>query len=188
MLNLDLENMRVTVDFDGGMIASFNVCKESTGALKIAYDSLKCKKLTAIIKPWRAKRSHDANSFLWSLCDKIAIVMRSSKEEVYRELVKRVGVFESISMRTDAVDSFRRMWGERGLGWFVEVIDDSMLQGYKSVFVYFGSSSYDSAQMSRLLDETIQEAESLGIPTLPDHDIKKIKEEWNAPKQTSEGS
>ena len=46
---------------------------------------------TVALGPKRRKRSLDANAYLWVLCDQIAKVIRSTKEEVYRAAIKRVG-------------------------------------------------------------------------------------------------
>lgn len=188
MLTIDVENLKPAIDYDGNMTVSFTVCPNSAEMVMAAYESIRDKKLVAEVKVWRAKRSLDANAFLWVLCDKIARQLRSTKEEVYRELVKRVGVFETVPIRADAVESFGRMWAGRGLGWFVEVVDDSKLPGYKKVFIYFGSSSYDTAQMSRLIDEAVQEAEALGIPTLPEGEVRQMKEDWDAKVKAHEST
>ena len=178
MITIAAENIRAAVDIDGTMTLSMTVCKPDIPNVRSAYDEIKNNKLSVTIKKWRDKRSMDANAFLWVLCDGIAKVLKSTKEEVYRDLVRRVGVFEIIPIRADAVETFSRMWNGRGLGWFVDVLDDSKLEGYKKVMVYFGSSSYDTEQMSRLIDEAVQEAEGMGIPTLPEPDVKKMKEAW----------
>ena len=178
-MRVNAENLCVSVDFDGKMTLSCTVCNDSAEAIRTAYEGLQGKKLIVTVDLWKAKRSLDANAFLWVLCDSIAKKLRSSKEEVYRELVRRVGVFQIVPIRADAVESVQRMWNGRGLGWFVDVIDDSKLDGYKKVFIYFGTSSYDSAQMARVIDEAIQEAEGMGIPTLPEKDVQKMKEAWH---------
>ena len=54
-------------------------------------ENLKDDKLTIDIKKWRKKRSLDANSYCWVLCDKIAKELSKenivTKEEVYKEMV-----------------------------------------------------------------------------------------------------
>jgi hypothetical protein len=46
------------------------------------------------IKEYHEKRSLDANAYCFVLCQKIANVIRSTKEEVYRKAIKEVGTFE----------------------------------------------------------------------------------------------
>ena len=49
------------------------------------------KLLTVDISQQRKKRSLDANSYAWVLITKIADVLRTSKEELYIEMLKRYG-------------------------------------------------------------------------------------------------
>lgn len=179
MLSLNADNAMVTVDYTGEVRVSFQVAKESRNALKAAYEAIRDKQLSIEVKQRSKKRSLDANAYLWVLCGKIAEAIRSTKEEVYRELVKAVGQYEILPIRANKEEEIIRMWKGRGLGWYAEVIDESKLEGYKKAIFYFGSSVYDGKQMARLIDEAIAEAEGLGIPTLPDNDIQTMKERWH---------
>lgn len=127
----------------------------------------------------RKSRSLDANAYLWVLCQKIAQAVGSTKEEVYRECVKRKGQFVIVPIREDALDTFTARWGGQGVGWPVEVLDNSKLEGYKKVIAYYGSSTYNSQEMSALLDEVISEAKLLGIPTETPDEIALMKARWD---------
>lgn len=119
---------------------------------------------TFSLGPKRRKRSLDANAYLWALCDQIAKDIRSTKEEVYRAAVKRVGVVDTIPMREDAAVEWCRRWRSRGIGWVAETADMG-LDGWVTVMAYWGSSTYSSAEMSRLLDDVVEEAKGLEIET-----------------------
>ena len=138
----------------------------------------KGKKLSVTVEPEKRRRSLDANNYCWQIITKIAEAIRSTKEEVYRKLVHDVGQFEIVPIRTDAVSEFVRMWSGRGLGWFAEVEGDSKLDGYSRVVTYFGSSVYDTRQMSILIDEVVIQAKELGIETLPPVEIEAMKNLW----------
>jgi len=135
----------------------------------------KGKRLSVTVEPVKRRRSLDANSFLWVVISNIAEVIRSTKEEVYRQLVRDVGKFEIVPIRADAVSEFIRMWSSRGLGWFAEVEGDSKLDGYCRVVVYFGSSVYDSRSFSILIDETVSQAKDLGIETASPDELCRMK-------------
>ena len=116
------------------------------------------------LKPYRFKRGNKANSTLWYLCKKIADVVGNTKEDVYKDLIKRVGTFEIVSISSEAVNKFMNNWQLRGLGWLTErtgCFNDS----YEEVVVYYGSSSYDSKEMWILINELISEAQELDIDT-----------------------
>lgn len=141
----------------------------------------------AVIKKHREKRSQDANSYCWVLLRKMAEKLADitpdgktkTKEELYRDNIKDVGVYEPLPIREDAVERFCKSWAEKGIGWFVEIVDDSKLPGYKRVHAYYGSSTYNTAEMSRLIDNIVQECKALDIETLPPHELERLKEEWN---------
>ena len=127
---------------------------------------------------WREARSLNANSYAWVLLDEIAKKTRSTKEEMYRQVISRVGVFEILPIKNEAVDNFVDKWESRGLGWVCEVMRDSKIKGYTNVIAYYGSSVYNTKEMSRLIDEVVQEAQALGIQTIKDIEIKDLMDKW----------
>jgi hypothetical protein len=136
-------------------------------------------KLLAVnITQHRRRRSLDANSYCWVVCQKIAEVIRSTKEEVYRKAIRDVGQFEILPIRDDAVETWIRRWGDKGLGWFAEVMEESKLPGYTKVISYFGSSCYDTREMAILIDELVATAQELGIETLPPSEVDSLKNLW----------
>ena len=135
-------------------------------------------KLSFEIKKFRQKRSLDANAYLWVLCDEIAKTIRGTKEEVYQQAVKDVGVFEFVLLIEKAVDRFIENWNEKGLGWFAEKLDNSKIDGCVKVMVYYGSSTYNTKEMSRLIDYIVDEAEGLGIATKTPDEIANLKSLW----------
>ena len=139
----------------------------------------KGKLLSVVIKPYRQKRSLDANAYCWVLCQKLAEVLKTTKEEVYRKFIRDVGQWEIVPIKEDAVETWIRRWSGKGLGWFAEVIDDSKLDGYKKVISYYGSSVYDSREMAILIDEIVNTAQELDIETKPEAEINSLLKEWN---------
>ena len=123
----------------------------------------------------RKKRSLDANAYLWVLVGKIAAAVGIPSDEVYRNAIRDAGEYTPLPIRTDAVEEFSRKWSQGGTGWFIDVLDDSKLQGYKLVRAFYGSSTYDSAQMSRLIDNVVQDAKALGIETLTPAELARMK-------------
>lgn len=126
----------------------------------------------------RKKRSLDANAYLWLLVGKIAAVAGIPTDDVYRNAIRDAGEFTPLPIRADAVDEFSRIWSAKGIGWFVDILDDSKLPGYKLVRAYNGSSTYDTKQMSRLIDYVVQDAKSLDVETMTDRELSLLKEGW----------
>ena len=132
------------------------------------YEDLKDSAICFDIKKASAKRSRDANAFCWVLIDKIAEKMNLPKTEVYRNAIREIGgVSEMVCVQDKAVERLRAGWEKNGLGWQTDTLP-SKLPGCTNVILFYGSSTYDTAQMARLIDLLIQEAEQLGIPTLRD--------------------
>jgi hypothetical protein len=130
------------------------------------------------LKQWRDKRSLDANAYFWVLLDKLAYKLQKGKTELYRAYIKDIGgVSETVCVKTEAVEELCKGWQHNGVGWQAET-RESKLKGCTNVTLYYGSSTYDTAQMSRLLDLVIQDCEEQGIPTMTPKEIEKLKERW----------
>lgn len=130
------------------------------------------------IKAIRYPRSRDANAYMWVLCDKIAAEVGITKEEVYREHIHNVGVFADIAIQTDRSDAFIEAFESNGTGWIAERQMDCKLPNCDKIRCYYGSSTYDSKQMSRLIDSVIDTAKDLDIETLPPDELERMKEAW----------
>ena len=139
------------------------------------FDKFTGQDVSVEIKKPTKHRTKTANDFCWALCKDIGDALQPPlpKEEVYRRAIEDVGSFETLHIRNDAVDSFRTIWGNRGVGWITKVCDYSPIPGCKAIFAYYGSSTYDSVEMSRLIDYLKADAENMGL-TIP---ISKEEEE-----------
>ena len=146
------------------------------------YDTLKDLDVDVEIKKHNPKRSKDANSMCWAMCSDIGNAIRPPvpKEEVYRRAIREVGEYEPLPIREDAVETFRKRWATKGTGWFAEVIDDSKIPGYKLVFAYYGSSTYDTAAMSRLIDFLKQDMENMGLRIPASKEQEEALAAWGA--------
>lgn len=129
------------------------------------------------IKEHKQKRSLDANAYLWVLISKLQSVLNIPKETIYKDLIKDIGVYEVIPIKNMAVNKFCEAWHKNGLGWITETTK-SKLDGYTNVLAYYGSSEYDSKEMARLIDSTIEECRNLDIETKSDEEIKSLVESW----------
>lgn len=125
-----------------------------------------------ILKPWREKRSLDANAYMWMLLHGIAVELGSTKEEVYEVMIQRYGImarddsgFITVTLRAD--------------------IDKGLLPGHWKLYketpewnVYRlirGTSEYDTKEMSWFLDRVIEEAKDLGVETMTPDELERLK-------------
>ena len=51
-----------------------------------------------------------------------------------------------------------------------------------NVTLYYGSSTYDTKQMSRLIDNIVQDCQAVGIETLTPDKLALLLEEWGDAK------
>ena len=59
---------------------------------------------------------------------------------------------------------------------FTKVLDNGRL--YRVYYVMRGSHTYDTKEMSRLIDGTVSEAKELGIETMTPNEIERMKQQW----------
>lgn len=135
-------------------------------------------KLTIEVKPFRQKRSLDANAYAWVLIDKLAEKIGESKERIYREYIKHIGGnSEIVCVKNHAVQRLCDGWHRNGLGWQTDTFP-SKIGGCTNVVLYYGSSVYDTAQLSRLLDLIIFDCKQFGISTETPDQIALMKARW----------
>lgn len=140
--------------------------------------------MVAALKKITRKRSNDANAYFWVLCGKLAAAARIPKEDIYRDLVRNIGDnFEIFPIRNDAVAKFREAWGDGKLGWVTDIVGPSKITGYTNVCAYYGSSTYNTRQMSALIDLVVQECRMQDIETLTPLELDRLKEEWGCTRK-----
>ena len=132
------------------------------------------KLLVVEVKQYHQHRSLNSNAFLWVMLEKMAGVLNTTKDELYLLMLERYGVFTHLIVKEIAAERIIREWRTvRNLGPVV-------IGGTKGIQLqcYFGSSTYDTAEMSRLIDGVVSECREVGIETLPDETIKSMNYEW----------
>lgn len=127
------------------------------------------------IAEYRARRSLDANAYAWLLLDKLAKKLNSTKELIYLEIIKKVGAFEIIPIKEEAVDEWARKWNAKGLGWVSEIIGESKFRGYVNTINYFGSSVYNTKEMYELINEIVFLCKENDIETMTPDELAKLK-------------
>ena len=172
--------MRVTgkiidasVDFFTG-VPRLTLAVNEKNDLLHGYDDLKdIEKLSIEVKPYRVKRSLNANAYAWKLIGEIADVVRASKDEIYLEMLKRYGQSEIISVLSHVpVNQYFK---------YCEIAGESELNGklFKHYKVFKGSSEFDTREMSILIDGIVSEAKGLGLQTETPDQIAEMKARWS---------
>ena len=166
----------MTINRDG----SQNVTVTVTDDFTAAYEHLKNCEVTVEIKKAHKARSKDANAFCWALCSEIgkAMLPPLSKEDVYRDAIKAVGVYSPVDAVVWDVPIIRSRWESHGTGWFVEVVDDAGT-GKKRLHLFYGTSTYTVDEMRVLLDWLVDQAQQMEIPIpLSKAEEEALLERW----------
>ena len=131
------------------------------------------------VKEHRKKRSLDANAYAWVLINKLADVMRIPPTEVYRQAIQDIsGNNEILPIKEEAVEQFKQAWSHHGLGWICKDMGKSKLPGYRNLMVYYGSSVYNTKQMSDLIENLVQDCKALDIDVMTERERSLLLEEW----------
>ena len=151
------------------LIVSFEIDSRTIDA-----DSLQNVTLDIIAKKQRKHRSLNANALLWSCLGKIAGVLKTDKWSVYLQMLKDYGEYTYVCVKPQAVEMLKRQWRE------CEELGPIMVNGTPAVqmLCYYGSSTYDSKQFSRLLDGVISEMAGMGLETPSQEELRRVAEEW----------
>ena len=138
-------------------------------------DKIKDKILRITVKQYREKRSLDSNAYAWVLMQKIAEAVHSDKWSVYLEMLEKYSrAFTHVIVRPDVVPRFEAEWRTvRNLGE-ITVNGQTGIQ----LQLYFGSSTFDTKEMSVFIDGLVEECRQLEIDTLPPNEIERMKREW----------
>lgn len=167
----------LSVDRRGVTLLTLEINERSVA--ETLYDELnQCEKCEITVKKYRKKRSLDSNAYLWVLIGKLSAKLGIPPETIYREAIRDIGDnYAVMSLKTEAVEKFCRCWKGNGIGWLTDTFP-SVLPGYVNVMAYYGSSTYDTAQMHRLLDVVIAECKEQGIEVRPEEEIESMMKMW----------
>ena len=144
-------------------------------------EELKGLELDIEVKKHREKRSLNANAYCWVLCDKIAKELSKdetivTKEKVYQDAILQIGSFEPMIVEEKAFENFKRIWEKQGLGFLIQEV--SKKDKCVKVHCYYGSSTYNTKEMSLLINILIELATTLHIETKTQAEIDSLLKEW----------
>lgn len=148
-------------------------------------EEIKDNKISIEIKKYRKPRSLDANKYFWKLLQEVCEYKDIDTIEDYKRRVKELGIFKQFKIMTQDVKTFEKIWTDRGIAWFCEISDTEYIGDteFKIINAYYGSSSYNSKQMSRLIDNLVQDCKAAGIETKSDAEINSLLESWDKNEQ-----
>lgn len=138
------------------------------------------------IEKHRRRRSLDANAYFHVLVGKIADKLRISKPRCKNILIGRYGQIEYLDDGVPAVIKTNvdvdQMLEQETLHVVPCGVDRQGGKDINYFRIYRGSHTYDTREMSILIDGTVQEAKEQGIETMTPSEIERMKSAWQARK------
>jgi hypothetical protein len=177
MMNLTGTITGLQRDFESGKPVVLLRVEENLDGI----DDLMGKTLDVVLKIFRKKRSRDANAYFHVLADKIAKKMGRSNDWTKNYLLARYGQRYYVDGRIlmcyfpEILDVSEDPKNHFAPTDEVEIINGRRCCGYQLVR---GSHTYDTKEMSQLIDGTVQEAKDLNIETLSPDDLKRMYAAW----------
>jgi hypothetical protein len=174
-MEITITKGNITRDFTGDYHITLIAPKEEQGNMEPLNELLSDEKVkTCKIGHKKKRRSLNANSYAWLLITEIANKLRSSKEEIYLQMLKRYGQSSVVSIIDEAVPVFMKSVK------YAEEFGKGTVNGkdFTHIKVYMGSSEMDTKEMAILIDGIVSEATELKIPTMTPTEIERIKEQW----------
>ncbi|MGO5051448.1 hypothetical protein ACTQ6A_02855 [Lachnospiraceae bacterium LCP25S3_G4] len=172
--------VNISRDYESGKaILSFEFNEDVTQR----YEQLKdVDKLNIEFKKYTQKRSLNANAYFHVLVGKIADVLRASKPSIKNNLLNKHGQLEIVDgklqnfiVRDDIDVSEYEEVHLRPTSHTKEMADG---QVYRVYYLVRGSHTYNTEEMSILIDGTVSEAKELGIETYTPDQIERLKRQW----------
>ena len=131
------------------------------------------------ITEYRQKRSLNANAFFHVLCQKIAEATRQSLTAVKNQLLADYGQIDAdmgtVILRDD-IDWKSIQYMHLLPTSATRTLDDGKL--YRVYWVVRGSHTYDTKEMTRLIEGAVMEAKELDIETMTPNELKRMMAAW----------
>lgn len=174
------------VDLSMGMNRKQRITVEVNEDFQEQFGKLKDADLDIEIKKHRERRSLNANSYYWVLITKVAKRLRISNNRAHNIMLRRYGALEVIDdqlvyLVLPDVDEAEEKALESETYHIrptsqVKTGNDGKM--YRTYIMLKGSSAYDTAEMSRLINGIVDECKEMGIETMPPDQLASLLEGW----------
>lgn len=171
----------VTRDWSTG---KFRVTFEAEDDISGQIDGMRDKTLRLTAKQWRDKRSLDSNAYYWALLSKIAEALDISKPRAHNIMLREYGQVDlssghlSYAVIPDTEEAENDILERQTF----HIRPTSDVRGgkdginYRTYIILRGSSQYDTAEMSHLLNGLINDCKPLGIETATPEELERMKQ------------
>ena len=131
------------------------------------------------VKEYKRKRSRDANAYFHVLCQKVAEKLGVSMSHVKNTIMSEFGQLDTdipMVIMPDELDWRENQYLHLRPTPSSRIMDDGRV--WRVYAVIRGSHTYNTAEMSRLIDGIVQEAKQQGIETIPPAELERMLSMW----------
>lgn len=163
-----------TVDHDRQVLNSINDIKD-------------VEKLNIKAVKFRKKRSLDANAYYWVLITKMAEALNTSKPFMHNYIMRKYGqialfdgqaayiVLPDTEQAEKQIDE-SQIYHLKPTSEVKQGKDGKM---YRTYMMLKGSHTFDTKEMSHLINGLVSDAQELGIETLPPDELERMVNAWH---------
>lgn len=165
----------IGLTLEGKLTISFESFETNAGELTTLSQA---DKLDVEVKRHREKRSLDANAYYWLLVGKIGKITGDSKNHIHNIMLERYGELDKMPDGSlipfcirDDIDHLEFPYPH------LKPTQKTLSKGDKLYRWYYqikGSSEYNTAEMSHLIDGIVSECKEMGIETLPTDELERM--------------
>lgn len=134
------------------------------------------------IKKHRERRSLDANAYYWLLVGKIGKATGESKNRIHNIMLDRYGELDAMPDGSLILFCIRDDIDYLEFPYLhLKPTQKTLSKGsriYRWYFQIKGSSEYNTAEMSRLIDGIISECREMEIETIPPEELERMMEAY----------
>jgi hypothetical protein len=167
-------------NLEGDLIISFKV--EDSDEIIEDIKKLNNDELVIEVKKHRKSRSLDANAYFWVLCDKIAKCLGTTKDAIYLVMLQSAGVFQDCAISPEGFEKLAEMYRVVDkLYDFEYEFDTAYGVEYRQMVMcrcYLGSHTYNTDEMSRLIEYAVSQATDLHIDVLTPDERNHMLSLW----------
>lgn len=140
------------------------------------------KKLVLEIKPYRKRRSLDANGYYWQLLGQLADTLRIPKNELHNRMLRQYGqlmIIDDQAVYTVLPDTEEAEKAIAGAETYHLKPTSQVKKGkggrmYRTYMMIRGSSDYDTKEMSLLIGGLVEECKEQGIETMTSEELERM--------------
>ena len=159
---------------DGKKVISFEVDSDAGLTELMQGDMLDIK-----AEKHRTKRSLDANAYMWVLIDRLSKAIGLPKSEVYKQSIMEAGVMKTAVVKANiATDVANYLTDTKPSGTGDFALVGATRKDWTELYIYIGSSKYNTKEMSQLIEYIVDECKEQGIETKTPEEIAELIARW----------